>query len=188
MCGTIIKNTNTTLIGLIYFYINDSQKGPIARTLGWGMGFCPVFKVSPKFYLRSCCAGCNIVLYCTLTRRESTLQGKLTFPRMNVYIDPDISEVFKFSLLRIIFKIRHCYSTLWLCTSTVVIWYLGYIYINLYIRAYLQMVINGLNYPGIVNGLLNAHMLLMYHRGQYCYLPWWATHLPGHVWYNYKEH
>ena len=56
-----------------HFSPNNSRKTSIARPLGWGMGVVREFQVWPKFYLRSCCAGCNIVLYCTAIYWDSII-------------------------------------------------------------------------------------------------------------------
>ena len=49
---------------------NNSQKTPIARPLGRAMGIFSELEVWPKFYLRSCCAECNIMLYYVALYRE----------------------------------------------------------------------------------------------------------------------
>ena len=52
---------------------NNSRKTTIARPNGRAMGLFRDFNVSPKFYLRSCCALCNIELYRTAIYRESVV-------------------------------------------------------------------------------------------------------------------
>ena len=52
-----------------HFSLNNSRKTPITRPLGRGMGVFRKFKTWLKFHLRSCCAGCNVVLYCTAIYR-----------------------------------------------------------------------------------------------------------------------
>ena len=54
---------------------HNSRKTLIARPLGRGMGVFREFEMWPKFYLRKCCAVCNIVFYCTAIYRESIVLG-----------------------------------------------------------------------------------------------------------------
>ena len=54
-----------------HFTPYNSRKTPIARPLGRGMGVFRESECWSKFYLRSCCAVCNFVLYCTAIYRES---------------------------------------------------------------------------------------------------------------------
>ena len=64
-------HTSKLPINRCHFSPNTSWKTPIARPLGRGNGGFGEFEVWPKFYLRSCCALCIIVLYCTAIYRES---------------------------------------------------------------------------------------------------------------------
>ena len=53
------------------FSPNNPRKTPIPCPLGRGMGVFREYEAWLKFYFRSCCAGCNIVLYDTVIYRES---------------------------------------------------------------------------------------------------------------------
>ena len=50
---------------LVTLFPNNSRKTPIARPLGRGMGVSREFEIWPKFYTRSCCDVCIVVLYFT---------------------------------------------------------------------------------------------------------------------------
>ena len=68
---TNITSYSALPISRCHFSPNDSHKTPIARPLGRGMGVFREVEVWPKFYLRSCCARCIIVLYCTVIYQKS---------------------------------------------------------------------------------------------------------------------
>ena len=67
----IHSNYSASPISCGCFPANNSRKTSIARPLGRGMGVFREFEIWPKFYTQSCCAGCNIVLYCTVIYRQS---------------------------------------------------------------------------------------------------------------------
>ena len=69
-----------------HFSPHNSRKTLIARPLGRGMGVFREFEMWPKFYIQSCCAVCNIVLYCTVIYRESIV---LVTPSASVAASPD---------------------------------------------------------------------------------------------------
>ena len=56
-----------------HFYSNNLRKTAIARPLGRGMAIFREFEIWSKFFLRSCCTACNIVLYCAAIYREYSI-------------------------------------------------------------------------------------------------------------------
>ena len=65
---------------------NNLRKTPIAPLWGRGMGVFCEFEVWPKFYLRSCCAVCNNVLYCSAIYRKSIWNAVWWWRRPGRYI------------------------------------------------------------------------------------------------------
>ena len=77
-----IKGDNSALpICRGHFSPNNSQETSIARPSVWGMGVSLEFEVWPTFYLRVCCAGCNLVLYFT-----GIYRGSIVFKTHLLYV------------------------------------------------------------------------------------------------------